>query len=38
MLNEASIDIEQEPLGDYENGHIGLDDAKDVEEVEGGRR
>jgi hypothetical protein len=36
MLNKASIDIDQEPLGDYENDHIGLDDAEDVEEVEGG--
>jgi hypothetical protein len=35
MLNDASIDIDEEPLGDYENGHIGIDDAEDVEE-EGG--
>jgi hypothetical protein len=33
MINDASIDIDEEPLGDYENGHI--DDAEDVEE-EGG--
>jgi hypothetical protein len=32
MLNEASIDIDQEPLGDYENGHI---EVEDVEEAEG---
>jgi hypothetical protein len=35
MLNEASIDIDKEPLGDYKNDHIGIDDAEDVEE-EGG--
>jgi hypothetical protein len=35
MLNDASIDIDKEPLGDYENGHIGIDDAEDVEEAEG---
>jgi hypothetical protein len=35
MLNDASIDIDEESLGDYENGHIGIDDAEDVEE-EGG--
>jgi hypothetical protein len=35
MLNDAFIDIDEEPLGDYENGHIGIDDAEDVEE-EGG--
>jgi hypothetical protein len=35
MLNEASIDIDEEPLGDYENGHIGIDDSEDVEEAEG---
>jgi hypothetical protein len=35
MLNDASINIDEEPLGDYENGHIGIDDAEDVEE-EGG--
>jgi hypothetical protein len=35
MLNEASIDIDEEPLGDYENDHIGVDDAEDVEEAEG---
>jgi hypothetical protein len=32
MLNEASVNIDQEPLGDYVNGHIGVDD---VEEAEG---
>jgi hypothetical protein len=32
MLNDASIDIDKELLGDYENGHIGIDDAEDVEE------
>jgi hypothetical protein len=32
MLNDASIDIDEEPLGDYENGHIGIDDAEGVEE------
>jgi hypothetical protein len=35
MLNDASINIDEEPLGDYENGHIGIDDFEDVEE-EGG--
>jgi hypothetical protein len=35
MLNDASIDIDEELLGDYENGHIGIDDSEDVEE-EGG--
>jgi hypothetical protein len=35
MLNEASIDIDEKPLGYYENGHIGVDDAEDVEEAEG---
>jgi hypothetical protein len=30
MLNEASINIVEEPLGDYENGHVGIDDAEDV--------
>jgi hypothetical protein len=35
MLNDAYIDIDEEPLGDYENGHIGIDDAKDVEEKGG---
>jgi hypothetical protein len=35
MLNDASVDIDEEPLGGYENGYIGIDDAKDVEE-EGG--
>jgi hypothetical protein len=35
MLNDASIDIDEEPLGDYKNGHIGIDDVEDVEE-EGG--
>jgi hypothetical protein len=35
MLNEASVEIDQEPLGDYENSHIGVDDVEDVEEVEG---
>jgi hypothetical protein len=35
QLNEASVDIDQEPLGDYENGHIWVDDVEDVEEVEG---
>jgi hypothetical protein len=35
MLNDASIDIDEEPLSDYENGHIGIDDAEDVEEEEG---
>jgi hypothetical protein len=35
MLNDASINIDKEPLGDYENVHIGIDDAEDVEE-EGG--
>jgi hypothetical protein len=31
MLNVASIDIDQELLGDYENGHIGYDDVEDAE-------
>jgi hypothetical protein len=31
MLNVASIDIDQELLGDYENGHIGFDYAEDAE-------
>jgi hypothetical protein len=31
MLNEASVYIDQEPLGDYENGHIGIDDAEEAE-------
>jgi hypothetical protein len=35
MLNEASINIDEEPPGDYENNHIGVDDAEDVEEAEG---
>jgi hypothetical protein len=35
MLNEASINIDEEPNGDYENGHIGIDDAEDVEKAEG---
>jgi hypothetical protein len=35
MLNEASIDIDEGPLRDYENGQIGVDDAEDVEETEG---
>jgi hypothetical protein len=35
MFNDASFDIDEELLGDYENGHIGIDDAADVEE-EGG--
>jgi hypothetical protein len=35
MLNEACVDIDEEPLGDYKNGHIGDDDAEDVEEAEG---
>jgi hypothetical protein len=35
MLNDASIDIDEEPLGDYEYVHIGIDDVEDVEE-EGG--
>jgi hypothetical protein len=35
ILNEPSINIDEEPLGDYENGHIGVDDAEDVEEAEG---
>jgi hypothetical protein len=35
MLNEASINIDEEPLGDYKNGHIGVDDAEDVEEANG---
>jgi hypothetical protein len=34
MLNKASIDIDQEPLGDYENGHIGVYYVEDVEEEE----
>jgi hypothetical protein len=35
LLNEASIDIDEEPLGDYENDNIGVNDAEDVEEAEG---
>jgi hypothetical protein len=31
MLNKASIDIDQEPLGDYENGHIGVDYVEEAE-------
>jgi hypothetical protein len=31
MLNKATIDIEQEPLGDSENGVLGVDDVEDVE-------
>jgi hypothetical protein len=34
MLNKASVDIDQEPLGDYKNGHIGVYYVEDVEEVE----
>jgi hypothetical protein len=26
MLNKASVDLEQEPLGDYENGALYMDD------------
>jgi hypothetical protein len=31
MLSRASIDIDQEAHGDYEKGHIRVDDAEDVE-------
>jgi hypothetical protein len=35
MLNEASINIDEELLGDYENSNIGVNDVVDVEEAEG---
>jgi hypothetical protein len=28
LLNEATIDIKQEPLGDYETGALGVDDGE----------
>jgi hypothetical protein len=45
MLNEAIVDIKQDPLGDYENGALNMDDDgmeegvgsnKELKEVEEG--